>query len=341
MNKDKLNRSIDNINVPIEKVIAREKAAIFQAKKKRKAGRTTKWSILVACGLCLSLLGSGFVSTGMAEALSNIPLIGPIYKDFRDIASDKIEHDQLTTVIDKQDSKNGLTMTVKEAAYDGNRLIVTVVYTGQKELSMKEEKAGFSYITINGQEVKPAIGSTGKDDINSNTIIEHHQFTFSNYNEYGDKIEVAVHGEDLFGYEGKLKVAFPLEKIKGDMFEFYPKATTKTIDKVYTLTADKVTFSPLSTRIDLTIDYPVEMDENDSWPWFDFSVVDDNGHVYDKLKLQAGMAVGNYGHHMVLTLPPMDTIPKSFTLKPSRTNSEGFSEEIKELELVVPLNKSK
>lgn len=341
MNKDKFNRSIDNINVPIEKVMAREKAAIFQAKKKRKAGRTTKRSILVACGLCLSLLGSGFVSTGMAEALSNIPLIGPIYKDFRDIASDKIEHDQLTTVIDKQDSKNGLRMTVKEAVYDGNRLIVTVVYTGQKELSMKEEKAGFSYITINGQEVKPAIGSTGQDDINSNTIIEHHQFTFSNYNEYGDKIEVAVHGEDLFGYEGKLKVAFPLEKIKGNMFEFYPKATTKTIDKVYTLTADKVTFSPLSTRIDLTIDYPVEMDENDIWAWFDFSVVDDNGHVYDKLKLQAGMAVGNYGHHMVLTLPPMDTIPKSFTLKPSRTNSEGFSEEIKELELVVPLNKSK
>ncbi|MGE7921361.1 DUF4179 domain-containing protein [Viridibacillus sp. NPDC093762] len=341
MNKDQFNRSIDNINVPVEKLMAREKMAIFQAEKKRKVGRTTKGSILVACGLCLSLLGSGFVSTGMAEALSNIPIIGPIYKDFRDIASDKIEHDQLTTVIDKQDSKNGLTMTVKEAAYDGSRIIVTVVYTGQKELSMKEETAGFSYITINGQEVKPAIGSTGQDDINSNTIIEHHQFTFSNYNEYGDKIEVAVHGEDLFGYEGKLKVAFPLEKIKGDMFEFYPKATTKTIDKVYTLTADKVTFSPLSTRIDLTIDYPVEMDENDSWPWFDFSVVDDNGHVYDKLKLQAGMAVGNYGHHMVLTLPPMDTIPKSFTLKPSRTNSEGFSEEIKELELVVPLNKSK
>ena len=339
MNKDKFNQSINNINVPIEKLMAREKTAIFQAKKKRKV-RTSKRSILVACGLCITLLGSGFVSTGMAEALSNIPLIGPIYKDFRDIASDKIEHDQLTTVIDKQDSNNGLTMTVKEAAYDGSRLIVTVVYTGEKELSMKEEIVGFNYITINGQPVKPAIGSTGQDDINSKTIIEHHQFTFSNYNEYGDKIEIAVHGEDLFGYEGKLKVTFPLEKIKGDLFEFYPEVTTQTDDEVYTLTADKVTFSPLSTRIDLTIDYPTEMDENDSWPWFDFSVVDDNGHVYDKLNLQAGMA-GNYGHQMVLTLPPMDTIPKSLTLKPSHTNSDGFSEEIKELELVVPLNKSK
>ncbi|MFC9542397.1 DUF4179 domain-containing protein [Lysinibacillus sp. NPDC056959] len=341
MNKDNFNRSIDNINVPVEKLKAREKTAIFQAKKKRKVGRTTKQSILVACGLCISLLGSGFVSTGMAEALSNIPLIGPIYKDFRDIASDKIEHDQLTTVIDKQDSKNGLTMTVKEAAYDGSRLIVTVVYTGEKELSMEEEIFGFNYITINGQPVKPAIGSTGQDDINSKTIIEHHQFTFSNYNEYGDEIEIAVHGEDLFGYEGKLKVSFPLKKIKGDVIKYYPEVTTKTVDEVYTLTADKVIFSPLSTRIDLTIDYPAEMDDNDSWPWFDFYVVDDSGHIYDKLKLQAGMAVGNYGHHMVLTLPPMDTIPKSFTLKPSHLNNEGFSEEVKELELVVPINKSK
>lgn len=341
MNKEQFNQSIDNINVPIEKLMARENAAIIQAKKKRKGGRTTKRSILVACGLCISLLGSGFVSTGMAEALSNIPLIGPIYKDFRDIASDKIEQDQLMTTIDKQASKNGLTMTVKEAAYDGTRLIVTVVYTGEKGLSLEEEVVGFSYLTINGQEVTPAIGSTGQDDINSKTIIEHHQLTFSDYDEYGDNVEIAIHGEDLFGYEGKLEVAFPLEKIRGDVSEFYPEVKAKTADDLYTLTADKVTFSPLSTRIDLTVDYPAEMDENDTWPWFDFSVVDESGQVYDKLKLQTGMAAGKFGHHMILTLPPMDTIPKSLTLKPSETNRDGFKEEIKELQLIVPLTENK
>ena len=45
--------------------------------------------------------------------------------------------------------------------------------------------------------------------LNSKTIIEHHQFTLSNYNEYGDKIEIAVHGEDLFGYEGEVEGGFP------------------------------------------------------------------------------------------------------------------------------------
>lgn len=82
------------------------------------------------------------------------------------------------------------------------------------------------------------------------------------------------------------------------------------------------------------------MDENDTWPWFDFSVVDDKGKVYDRLKLQQGMA-GKNGHHMVLILPPMDTVPKSLTLKPLHTKSEGLREEMKELELIVPLNKRK
>ncbi len=342
MNKDKFNQSIDKIHVPVDKLLAREKAAMFQANKKRKVGRTATYSTLAACGLCMILLGSGFISTGMAAALSNIPLIGPIYKEFSDIASDKIERDELTTVIEKQDSQNGLTMTVKEAAYDGGRLIVTVVYTGEKELSLKEETVGYNYVTINGQPVDVAMGSTGQDEIDPKTIIEHHQFTLANFNEYGDNINIAVHGEDLFGYEGKLKVEFPLGKIKGDLSEFYPKVQTEIVDEVYSITAEKVTFSPLSTRIDLTIDYPVEMDENDTWPWWYFSVVDNNGRVYDRLKLETGMA-GKYGHHMVLTLPPMDEIPESFTLRPieSNSNKEGYGEVIKELELIVPLEKGK
>ncbi|MDQ0233240.1 DUF4179 domain-containing protein [Metabacillus malikii] len=337
MNKERFNQTIDNIEIPLEKLVAREKAAMYQAKKRRKVGRKTKHSILVACGLCFTLLGSGFVSKGMAEALSNIPVIGPIYKDFRDIASDKIERDQLMTVIEEQDSHDGITMTVKEAAYDGGRLIVTVVYTGEKNLSLKEDVVGTNFITINGEPVKPAIGSTGQDDLNSKTIIEHHQFTLSNNHEYGNHVEIAVHGENLFGHEGKWKVAFPLEKVKGDISEFYPEVKTKTVDEVYTVTADKVTFSPLSTRIDLTVDYPVEMDKNDTWPWFQFSIIDDKGNVYDGLKLQEGMA-GNNGRKMVLTLPPMDTLPKSFTLKPNNVDDVGQSEGLNELELVIPLD---
>lgn len=336
MNKEKFHQSIDNIHVPVEKLKMREQMAMLQAKRKQKARKTTTRSLLVACGLCVSLLVSGFVSTNMANALSNIPLIGSFYKDFGDISADKIEQHQLMTVINEQASKNGLTMTVKEAAYDGNRLMVSVVYTADKEIDISGVN-GFGDITINGQQVVQVGGQTGQDDVDANTVIEHHQVTFANYEAYGDEIEVTVHGEDLFGYEEELEVTFPLKKVAGDSTVVTPNVSATTADELYTVTAEKVTFSPLATRIDVSVDYPVEMNENDTWPWFEYYVVDDAGKIYDGLELQPGMMPGNFGHHMVLTLPPLDKIPASFTLVPQRTNSDGYLEEIKDLTLTVPL----
>ena len=59
------------------------------------------------------------------------------------------------------------------------------------------------------------------------------------------------------------------------------------------------------------------MNENDTWPWF--------------------AEHGEFGHHMILILPPMDTPPASFTLMPRKTNKEGILVNLEELELVVPL----
>ena len=49
---------------------------------------------------------------------------------------------------------------------------------------------------------------------------------------------------------------FPLETVKGNVREFNPMMKAETSDKVFALTANKVTFSPVSTRMDLTVDYP-------------------------------------------------------------------------------------
>ena len=104
----------------------------------------------------------------------------------------------------------------------------------KKNFRLKKKLSDYNYVTINGQPIEPASGSTGQDEIDSKTIIEHHQYTFSNYDEYGDKVEIAVHGEDLFGYKGEWNVAFPLEKVKGDISVFNPKVKTETVDEIYT-----------------------------------------------------------------------------------------------------------
>ncbi|MEG0258678.1 MAG: DUF4179 domain-containing protein [Lysinibacillus sp.] len=341
MNKDKLNPPNENVDVPLQKLMLREKVAMTAAKKKRKVKNRVVKPLLVACGLCVTLLSTGFLSPAMATALSNVPLIGPIYADFGEIAAKEIEQNNWMTPIEKQDTQAGLTMTVKEAVYDGNRLLVTVAYSGVKGVSLDEESVGSRYLTINGKPIDVATGSTSQDDIDDYTIIEHHQFTLAETEIYGDKIEVAIHGEDLFGYKGNWNVDFPLEKLKDETNNFYPNVSAKTEDGLYELTVKQVSFTPLSTRIDVMVDYPRELDENDRWPWFTTKIFDDTGNVYERgLKLQEGAMPGEFGHHMILIMPPMEKIPQSFTLKPGRDDNEGgYWEAIEELEMVVPLKR--
>lgn len=324
MNKEEFNHHINDIPMPENQLIQREKAAMLQAKKNQyRRKKTIKYSSLVACGICVSLLGCGFISPAMAKTLSSVPVIGSIYAQFNDIASDKIEKDELAVSVERQDTHSGLTMNVKEAVYDGGRLVVTVEYKGENPISNRnEEKAGFSYVTINGQEVRPAIGSTSQKSKGRNTIIEQHEFTLANYGEFGDKIDVAVHGKDLFGQAGTWNVAFPLAEVEDTIHKFTPNIKTVTKDNLYALTVGTVIFSPLSTRIDLNFDYPKWMDDNDSWPAFDYTVTDDKGKNYDGESLQIGSA-GFNGHHIVLALPPMDNPPKSLTIEPKYISGQN------------------
>ncbi|AZJ22936.1 DUF4179 domain-containing protein [Bacillus wiedmannii] len=328
MNKEEINHHINDIPIPEDRLIQREKTAMLQAKKNQyRRKKTIKYSSLIACGICVSLLGFGFISPTMAKTLSGVPVIGSIYAQFNDIASDKIEKDELATSIERRDSHSGLTMNVKEAVYDGGRLVVTVEYKGENPISKSnEEKAGFSYITINGKEVRAAIGSTSQKSKGQNTIIEQHEFTLANYGEFGDKIDVSVHGKDLFEQTGIWNVAFPLTKVEGEIHKFTPNIKTLTKDNLYALTVNQVTFSSLSTRIDLTFDYPKEMEANDSWPALDYTVTDDKGKIYEGVSLQVG-STGLYGHHIVLALPPMDNPPKSLTIEP--TYLSGLNDTLK------------
>lgn len=335
MSKENNNQSIDRIDIPFQQLTMREQAAISAAKRKKRIIRIIN-PLLVACGLCIALLGSGFFSPTIATALANVPYIGAIYVEFGDIAAKKIEQKHFMTEIGKKDTHAGLTMAVEEAVYDGNRLLVTVAYTGQNGVSLEEENVGTNMLTVNGEPIDVAVGSTGQDDIDKNTIIEHHELTLSHTDIYGDKIEVALDGRDLFGYKGNWHVDFTLEKLKEEVINFYPNVKSSTNNGLYKLNVAQVSSTPLSTRIDVLVDYPRELDRNDKWPFFEFEVIDSEGKLYDRANMQIG-ATKDYGHHIILVLPPMEKMPKSFTLKPGKTDEQGYWKEIKELEMIVPI----
>nr|WP_232288616.1 DUF5643 domain-containing protein [Bacillus cereus] len=86
-----------------------------------------------------------------------------------------------------------------------------------------------------------------------------------------------------------------LAKVEGKIRKFTPNIKTLTKENLYALAVDKVNFSSLSTRIDLTFDYS-KVETNDSWPVFDYTVTDDKGKIYEGGSLQVG-STGLYGHH--------------------------------------------
>lgn len=331
------NQDLHSIHIPVDKLKAREKVAIYQAKKKRQLRRNTSLSLLAACTLSLTILGSGFVFTGMAQALSTLPFVGPIYEQFNEIASATIKENKLATAIDKKDTHHGFSMTVKEAAYDGGRMMMTIIYESPHKLSMDEEKVGYSFIKINNQDPNVAIGSATTDQLDDHTIVEYHQFAFKSPTQYGNEINVSMNGENLFGQRGKWEVSFPLKKVKGDHKEFQPSAAVKTLDGQYSISSKSVTFSPLSTRIDLNVMYPAILDTNDHWPMYDYMVMDSNGRKYDALDIQEGTS-GAYGHDIVIILPPMKEVPSSLTVLPRYGDKQGHSLTKEDLILNIKLH---
>lgn len=168
MDKEKFNRSIDNIDIPVEKLVAREKTAMFQGMKKRRVRRTTK-SILVACGLCMTLLGSGFVSTGMAEALSNMPIIGSSLEKF--VYSKDRSLQDYKTVIGESVEDNGMKVTLNEVILDEGQLLISSTF----HTELTDEDLDYNWypdieIYMNGSELSGAGGGGPVDGITNSTV---------------------------------------------------------------------------------------------------------------------------------------------------------------------------
>ncbi len=123
MNKEKFIHSIDNIDIPVEKLVARERMAMFEAKKKIRKG--TKSSILIACGICLTLIGSGFVVPQMNHVLAKMPIIGELFSYFKDSVGENLAASQLVQEINQRAVSNGVGVTVNGVYYDGGRISVT------------------------------------------------------------------------------------------------------------------------------------------------------------------------------------------------------------------------
>lgn len=101
----------------------------------RKGGWVKKTAISVSAAAVLGgvVLGSGFVSPAMADALKNVPLIGSVFQYNFDPTLKQASISGLTTEPNLSVTRDGLTLNIKEVMYDGTRLAFMIERQGMDD----------------------------------------------------------------------------------------------------------------------------------------------------------------------------------------------------------------
>jgi len=103
---------------------------------------TRKWKKKVAISATAAamlggvVLGSGFVSPVMADALKNVPLIGSVFQYNEDSSLQKASTTGLTTAPNLSVTKDGVTLSIIEVMFDGNRLAFAIERQGVDDDTM-------------------------------------------------------------------------------------------------------------------------------------------------------------------------------------------------------------
>ncbi|MEK3890130.1 DUF4179 domain-containing protein [Bacillus sp. FSL K6-3431] len=155
MNKEWLDKQINEIEVPKEDVSSVIAKAISNGKKSKTKKRKMKSSLFVSTAAASLFLASGFLFTPISNVLANVPLLGSIYENFTSPVGNELYTNNLITSLNEKASNNGVDITITSAYYDGNVIGVTFKTTG-KDLTIKHidegnrPVSGYSYHLFDG-----------------------------------------------------------------------------------------------------------------------------------------------------------------------------------------------
>lgn len=126
MDNKEVKSAIEKIVVPKEKVFG----AIDKGLKMSGQGRKIKKKkVLAGSAAAAALLGitiaSGFVNPTMNKVLANTPLIGGIFQEFNDSMGVELANQDAVTELNQSLTKNGVTVKLTSAYFDGNVVSIT------------------------------------------------------------------------------------------------------------------------------------------------------------------------------------------------------------------------
>ncbi|MGG0655843.1 DUF4179 domain-containing protein [Rummeliibacillus pycnus] len=139
---------IDQIEVPKEEVLNAIDRGINQSNQMDIKRYSHKKKIMISSIVAASIFGitlfSGFINPNMNRVLAEAPFIGGIYEEFGDKMGLNLAKQNLITELDQSITKNGVTVKLNDAYFDGDVVSITGHVNGNLD-DGKNEKGEVSF----------------------------------------------------------------------------------------------------------------------------------------------------------------------------------------------------
>ncbi len=345
------------------------------AANNRKVWKRTVVAASAAAILGGGIIGSGFVSPAMAEALKQVPVFGTIFKGTTEEAVKAAMDQGLVKDPNLSVTHDGVTLKLRDLLYDGTRLSFVLDREGvdlentiapfteqekpEDQLPKGYIKTGGPKIFIDGKEFNnKEATSLGYGDFPPRDNALRAEWQLNDKTAWGNEFELTIRTE-VTGVDESFEFKVPV-KIADNAVLLKPNATKTYEDFSYTV--NELVITPVTTRlvIDSTGKVPRSAEQTGDYiaSMMYYDIVDDQGNLLTQNKFGYFHSEPKTEYHVDELYSPFNGTPKSITIKPftltvnkndwsvvgqgkdsNGTYSRGDKTYIKELEVTIPVEK--
>lgn len=300
---------------------------IDEKKRSRNFFSKSKRVLIPVCFAVLLLITTNLFSSNPVLALSKLPFFESIFQFIGDsgLKGTASEENQL---VQQQQTVNGISMEIQEAAYDGNRISISYAIKSEKPINNFTSRMVNAYIPFKGFQKDKVISNDHFEQVSDYEVIGYSTFTYA-ASEMPEEINVD------FLYRGTTDFLSPGQKQFKFLFEIPIKKTSKmdtiAINKKQIfgeeeLILNKISVSPISTA--LNIEYKVPYRNNQEVEAPSIRLLDQDGRL-----------IKNVTNGSEWTIKEIKQENKWYTLREANLLFEPLDNKIKELKIQLFKNK--
>lgn len=143
MDNEKIKQMLNQIEVPKEDVFRAIDRGIQKGEQQKIKNTTPRKRLIVSSSIAAAIVGitflSGFVNPQMNQVLAKTPFIGGIYEQFGDKIGLDLANQHLITELNQSLTKNGVTVQLNQAYFDGDVISITGQVNGELNKGINEE----------------------------------------------------------------------------------------------------------------------------------------------------------------------------------------------------------